>query len=74
MANSDGEEGKPGPIGRVLYLGTALFATPSRRGVKVAYLQDGATLEVLGVKRGFLRVRTERGGLGWVAKDAVAEE
>lgn len=58
---------------RVLYLGTPLFAKPTRRGATLAYLQDGTRLQVLGREKGFLRVRTERGGMGWVAVDSVSE-
>ena len=58
---------------RVLYLGTPLFARPTRRGAKVAYLQDGTPLQVLGKEKGFLRVRTELGGMGWVSADSVSD-
>jgi hypothetical protein len=58
---------------RVLYLGTPLLAAPNRRAAKVAYLRDGATLEVLASRAGFLHVRTKRGGTGWVSADSVAE-
>lgn len=68
-----GEGNEARQVCRVLYLGTPLLTTPNRKSAKVAYLQDGATLEVLDNKKGFVRVRTELGGLGWVARDSVSD-
>jgi hypothetical protein len=67
-----GPQGSPA-FARVLYLGTPLYSEPDRGAPKLAYLQQGTRVEVLGRKGGFLHVRTEQGGEGYLREEAVSD-
>jgi hypothetical protein len=57
---------------RVAFLGTPLFAEPSDTSPKLAYLNKGTVLEVLGDEGEFLEVRMPGTGTGYLRKTSAA--
>ena len=58
---------------RVVFLGTPLYAEPAETSAKLAYLNKGTMLEVLGDEGDFLHVRMHDSTAGYVRRSyAVA--